>query len=163
METCSRCSDSYCRFSTRGVWCKQDDVLLCIYDYVSWSTEVPGQSRILQKEKNRYLLGQTIGGIFCSPISEVFGRRTIYIIAAVAFCISSAIVAAIPSIAAVYVGRFFQGVAAAIPATVAFGNFEDMYDAEHRIWVVYIYTILGMLGLVLGPIYSTYITSSIGW
>ncbi|KAJ4253773.1 hypothetical protein NW762_010167 [Fusarium torreyae] len=38
-----------------------------------------------------------------------------------------------------------------------------MYNAEHRIWVVYVYTILGMLGLALGPIYSTYITSSIGW
>ncbi|CVL07697.1 related to multidrug resistant protein [Fusarium mangiferae] len=110
-----------------------------------------------------YLLGQTIGSIFCSPISEVFGRRTIYIIAATIFCISSAIVAAVPSIIGVYFGRFFQGVSAAIPATVAFGNFDDMYNAEHRIWVVYIYTILGMLGLALGPIYSTYITSSIGW
>jgi len=110
-----------------------------------------------------YLLGQTIGGIFCSPISEVFGRRTIYIIAATAFCIFSAIVAAVPSLIAVFFGRFFQGVAAAIPATVAFGNFDDMYNAEHRIWVVYLYTILGMLGLALGPIYSTYITSSIGW
>ncbi|KAJ4138419.1 hypothetical protein NW768_002250 [Fusarium equiseti] len=110
-----------------------------------------------------YLVGQTIGGIFCSPISEVFGRRTIYIIAATLFCISSVIVAAIPSVIAVYFGRFFQGVAAAIPATVAFGNFDDMYNAEHRIWVVYIYTILGMLGLALGPIYAVYITSSIGW
>ncbi|KAF4494995.1 multidrug resistant [Fusarium agapanthi] len=109
-----------------------------------------------------YLLGQTIGSIFCSPISEVFGRRTIYILAATIFCISSAIVAAVPSIIGVYFGRFFQGVAAAIPATVAFGNFDDMYNAEHRIWVVYVYTILGMLGLALGPIYSTYITSSIG-
>lgn len=113
--------------------------------------------------ENRYLLGQTIGSIFCSPISEVFGRRTIYILAATLFCISSAIVAAVPSIIAVYFGRFFQGVAAAIPATVAFGNFDDMYNAEHRIWVVYVYTILGMLGLALGPIYSTFITSSIGW
>ncbi|KAK6697140.1 hypothetical protein SNK05_013582 [Fusarium graminearum] len=110
-----------------------------------------------------YLMGQTIAGIFCSPISEVFGRRTIYILAATLFCISSAIVAAVPSVIAVYFGRFLQGVAAAIPATVAFGNFDDMYNAEHRIWVVYIYTILGMLGLVLGPIYSTYVTSSIGW
>ncbi|KAH8178650.1 major facilitator superfamily protein [Sarocladium implicatum] len=110
-----------------------------------------------------YLLGQTIGGIFCSPISEVFGRRTIYILAATLFSVTSAIVAAVPSVVAVYFGRFFQGVAAAIPATVAFGNFDDMYNAEHRIWVVYLYTILGMLGLALGPIYSTYITATVGW
>jgi MFS family permease len=104
-----------------------------------------------------------MGSIFCSPISEEFGRRTIYILAATIFCISSAIVGSVPSIIAVYLGRFFQGVAAAIPATVAFGNFDDMYNSEHRIWIVYVYTILGMLGLALGPIYSTYISSSIGW
>lgn len=110
-----------------------------------------------------YLLGQTIGGIFCSPISEVFGRRTIYIIATTAFCIGSAITASVPSIAGVIVGRLVQGVAAAIPATVAFGNFDDMYNAENRIWVVYIYTVTGMIGLALGPIYSTYITARLGW
>ena len=40
---------------------------------------------------------------------------------------------------------------------------DDMYNAEHRIWVVYLYTITGMLGLALGPIYATYVTATIGW
>lgn len=110
-----------------------------------------------------YLLGQSIGGIFCSPISETFGRRTIYILATVLFCICSAITAAVPSVIGVFFGRFFQGVAAAIPATVAFGNFSDMFDAEARIWVVYWYTFAGMVGLVLGPIYSSYIISRLDW
>lgn len=79
------------------------------------------------------------------------------------FCIFSAIVAAVPSSIAVYFGRFFQGIAAAIPATVAFGNFNDMYDSDSRIWVVYLYTLAGMIGLVLGPIYSAYITEILGW
>lgn len=83
---------------------------------------------------------------------------------AVVSCLTRpAIVAAVPSVIAVYFGRFFQGVAAAIPATVAFGNFEDMFDAESRIWIVYGYTLSGMIGLALGPIYSSYITEVIGW
>lgn len=110
-----------------------------------------------------YLLGQTVGGIVCSPISETFGRRTIYIIAGVIYCAFSAITAAVPSVVAVYFGRFFQGVAAAIPATVAFGNFEDMFDAHTRIWVVYGYTVAGFVGLSMGPIYSAYITERCGW
>ena len=110
-----------------------------------------------------YLLGQTVGGIFCSPISEVFGRRTIYLIATVSFGISSVIVAAPSHIAGIVVGRFFQGVSAAIPATVAFGNFADLFNVETRVWVVYIYTLLGMAGLSLGPIYSSYVTSSLSW
>lgn len=114
-------------------------------------------------EINRYLLGGTVGGIFCSPISEWFGRKTIYIIAAALFGVASIIISAPKSIAGVFVGRFLQGIASSIPATVAFGSFSDMYDANSRIWAVYLYTLFGMAGLSLGPIYSAYITKTIGW
>lgn len=113
--------------------------------------------------KSRYLLGQTIGGILCSPISETFGRRTLYLVGTGLFAASSIVTAAPPSVIAVYFGRFFQGLAAAIPATVAFGNFNDMFDAHRRVWIVYGYTLSGMAGLVLGPIFSVYVTETIGW
>jgi MFS family permease len=110
-----------------------------------------------------YLLGQTIGGILSSPISETFGRRTLYIIATFVFGLSSALVAAIPSVVAVYIGRFLQGVAAAIPATVAFGNFADLFTAHQRIWVVFGYTVSGFIGIALGPIYASYVAARLGW
>lgn len=110
-----------------------------------------------------YLIGQAIGSIFCSPISETFGRRTLYIVAITVYCIFSAIIAAVPSVIAVCFGRFFTGFASAIPATVAFGSFEDLYESETRIWIVYIYTLAGNMGLVLGPIYSAYVTTYAGW
>ncbi|KAM0795126.1 major facilitator superfamily domain-containing protein [Usnea florida] len=110
-----------------------------------------------------YLLGQAIGSIFCSPVSETFGRRTQYIVAIAVYCIFSAVTAAVPSPIAVGFGRFVTGFASAIPATVAFGSFEDLYDSETRIWIVYIYTLTGNMGLVLGPIYSAYVTAYAGW
>lgn len=110
-----------------------------------------------------YLLGQAIGSIVCSPISETFGRRTLYISAITIYCIFSAVIAAVPSDIAVYFGRFITGFAAAIPATVAFGSFEDMFKSETRIWIVYIYTLAGNCGLVLGPIYSAYVSTYAGW
>ncbi|PPJ58096.1 hypothetical protein CBER1_05310 [Cercospora berteroae] len=110
-----------------------------------------------------YLLGQTVGGIFLAPVSETFGRRTLYFVAAIMFCSFSAITAAVPSVAGVYIGRWFQGVAAAIPATVAFGNFQDMFDARARISVVFLYTWSGFVGLAMGPVYSAYITERCGW
>lgn len=110
-----------------------------------------------------YLLGQSIGGIFCSPISELFGRRTIYMIATGFFGIASVITGVPQHVAGVFVGRFCQGLAAAIPATVAFGNFSDCFDAERRIWVVYAYTLFGMSGLALGPIYSSYVIFALDW
>ena len=104
-----------------------------------------------------------MGSIFCPPISETFGRRTQYIVAIGAYCIFSVVIAAVPSVIAVCVGRFLTGFASAIPATVAFGSFEDLYDSETRIWIIYIYTLLGNMGLVLGPIYSSYVTAYAGW
>ena len=104
-----------------------------------------------------------MGSIFCPPISETFGRRTQYMVAIAVYCIFSAVIAAVPSIIAVCFGRFLTGFASAIPATVAFGSFEDLYDSETRIWIVYIYTLAGNSGLVLGPIYSAYVTTYAGW
>lgn len=83
--------------------------------------------------------------------------------AATAFGISSVIVAVPNHVAGVFVGRFFQGVSASIPVTVAFGNFSDMFDADKRIWVVYAYTLFGMAGLALGPVYSSFVTLTLGW
>ena len=79
------------------------------------------------------------------------------------YCSFNAITAAIPSAIAVCFGRFWTGFASAIPATVAFGSFEDLYGIETRIWVIYIYTLAGNTGLVLGPIYSAYVTTYAGW
>jgi MFS family permease len=110
-----------------------------------------------------YMIGQALGGIVLAPISEIFGRRTIYIIGTTVFGIASVIAGVPYHLAAATIGRFFQGVAAAIPATVAFGNFNDMYDADTRVWVVYWYTLAGMAGLALGPIYSSYVTDLLGW
>lgn len=111
----------------------------------------------------RYLLAQAFGGIIVSPFSESFGRRTLYIYACIIFCAFNVLVGASHSFVAVFFGRFFTGFVASIPATVAFGSFEDMYDARWRIWVVYIYTTFGNVGLVLGPIYAAYISRAIGW
>ena len=38
-----------------------------------------------------------------------------------------------------------------------------MHSSETRIWIVYIYTLAGNCGLVLGPIYSAYVSTYIGW
>ena len=76
------------------------------------------------------------------------------------FCI---IVGAVPSIAAIIVGRFATGFLSAIPATVLAGSIEDMFNSGPRIWMVYVWSVAGNLGFCIGPIVGAYVTAEIDW
>lgn len=68
-----------------------------------------------------------------------------------------------PSLAGVVVGRFISGVLSAIPTTVVIGSIEDLFNARDRVWVIYCWAMVANLGMLLGPIFSTYITAELGW
>ena len=112
---------------------------------------------------HRYLFGQAIGSVLFADLSHTYGRKNLYIISNTIYCVFSALVSAVPSVYAVGIGRFVTGVASAIPATLALANFEDMHSSGTRIWTVYIYTLVGNCGLVLGPTYSSYVSAYAGW
>lgn len=69
----------------------------------------------------------------------------------------------IHSIIPVFISRFIAGFAAAIPATVVFGTFENQHSFERRIWIAFFYNMFGNSGLALGPVYAAYIVATIGW
>ena len=104
-----------------------------------------------------------MGGIFFPPYSESFGRKYLYIISALGYCICCIITAALPSLVAVIVARFAMGVFSAIPSIVVAGSMEDLFNVHARVFMTFIWTLLGDFGLCVGPIYSTYITYSLGW
>lgn len=53
-----------------------------------------------------YVVGQTCSDIFCTLISETFGRRSLYLFIASLFCIFNAVIAAMPSLITVFFGHF---------------------------------------------------------
>ncbi|KAH7412089.1 putative polyamine transporter [Phaeosphaeria sp. MPI-PUGE-AT-0046c] len=111
----------------------------------------------------RYQIGQALGGLLMPPFSESFGRRKPYIYSCAAFSIGSLLVGVVPSIAGVIIGRFISGFASAVPSVVIAGSIQDMYGSTHRVWMVFVWNSSTTLGLVLGPIYGSYIADSIGW
>lgn len=128
----------------------------------------PSRHRILvsvgaQSDDDRYLLGQGIGSVVLPPYSESFGRKNLYVASTALYSISCAIVAAVPSLAGVVVGRFTSGLVSSIPTTVVVGSIEDMFNSKDRIWVICVWAIVANLGLIAGPILSTFITADLGW
>ena len=109
------------------------------------------------------MLGQACGAIFFPPFSEALGRRLVFIISTALYTISCGFVA-IPDIRAVYIGRFFSGALSAVPTVVVAGSIEDIWNSRERIWVVFAWEVVAIIGLVVGPIMGTYVTtSSLGW
>ena len=92
----------------------------------------------------RYLLGQSVGGVVFPPYSEVFGRKWLYIGCSGLYTIFCALVAAVPSLAAVVVSRFVCGLLSAIPTVVVLGSMEDMFNAKDRVWTIYFWSTAGI-------------------
>ena len=111
----------------------------------------------------RYLIGQGAGGVFFPPYSETFGRKTLYIVSTLGFCICSIISAAVPSLTVIVLARFVAGVLSAVPTIVVAGSIEDIYNIQKRVWMIFMWALVGLLALALGPIYSTYIIYILGW
>jgi MFS family permease len=97
------------------------------------------------------------------PYSEAFGRKKLYILSTALYAAFSVVVAAVPSIIAVVIGRFATGLLSGIPTSVVAGSIEDMYSTDDRIWLIFAWAVAANIGIIVGPIIGTYVTHSLGW
>lgn len=86
-----------------------------------------------------------------------------YLISCLLFCISCLIVGVTPHISAVFVGRFFSGLASAVPSVVISGTVEDIFDSEGRVWIVLLWNAAATAGLAFGPVYAACISRVASW
>ncbi|KAK1573462.1 major facilitator superfamily transporter [Colletotrichum navitas] len=110
-----------------------------------------------------YLMGQALGGVFLPPWSESFGRKKPYIVSTAIYSLTCVLVAACPTIPAIVVGRVVGGFLSAIPAIVAAGSIEDLWDTQDRVWWVFWWAVFGNIGLLAGGVISDLIISAAHW
>ena len=111
-----------------------------------------------------YLIGQAAGGIFLPPVSEAFGGRSIYVASTLGFAVCCMAIAAVPTLPVVVLCRILSGFLSAMPATVAVGSLENMFDSRARIWAIHLWIAGAVVGLAVGPVFATYIgTSRLRW
>lgn len=117
----------------------------------------------MSANKPRYQFGQAFGGVFFPPYSEAFGRKPVYIAATLLYCISCIVVGVTPSVAGAVVGRFVSGIMSAVPSVNVSGSIEDVFNMKQRVWLMFIWACATTLGLLVGPIYGTFISAALGW
>jgi MFS family permease len=111
-----------------------------------------------------YLLGQALGGLVFPPIAESFGGRMIYLSTTFFFGVFCLVITLSPTVPAVVMGRAFSGFVSAMPAVVACGSLENMWDTKARIYLIHLWICGAVLGLAFGPPMATYVSASdFGW
>jgi hypothetical protein len=126
----------------------------CVVLYsTSYTSAIPGLIDDLGISRNTgilgvttYLLGMACGSVVLAPLSEMYGRRPVYIIALGLFVIFVLPCALAKNIATILVFRFIGAFCAAAMISNAPGTVNDISDEEHRALAFSIWSIGPMNG-----------------
>lgn len=110
-----------------------------------------------------FVLGFAIGALALSPMSEVYGRRELYIWTYAAFVVLSGVIGLLNSAPLLIVARFLGGIAGSFTQAVAPAVIADMFRADERGFVLALFTLAGLMGQMLGPIFCGFLDAAFGW
>src|SRR3954470_12783078 len=110
-----------------------------------------------------YLLSMAIFPLWWSALSELLGRRTIYLVSFMLFTIWSAVAAISTSMAMLIVMRVLGGGAAASVLAIGAGTIADIWQAKERGRAMGIFFLGPMLGPLLAPIIGGAVAEAWGW
>ncbi|CAK5275989.1 unnamed protein product [Mycena citricolor] len=109
------------------------------------------------------VVGFGIGPLAWSPLSEIYGRRPLMIIPSLFYVIFNIPCAVAPNIETLLICRFFCGLFASAPLTLAGGTISDIWDNNERGIAVALFAAAPYGGPVLGPIVGGFVGQSLGW
>ncbi|MCJ1285099.1 hypothetical protein MMC26_004437 [Xylographa opegraphella] len=110
-----------------------------------------------------YLIGLAIGSVVLAPISEIYGRRPVYMISMFLFMILIIPCGLATSLAEVLVVRFFGAIAGSAMIANAPGTISDITDDKYRALAFSIWSIGPLNGPVFGPVIGGFVTQYLGW
>ncbi|AAW42095.1 hypothetical protein CNBC6960 [Cryptococcus deneoformans B-3501A] len=110
-----------------------------------------------------FVVGFAFGPLFWAPLSEVFGRRYIYIASYALLTLWSGAAAGAPNVGALLVFRFLAGFFGSSPLANAGGTISDVLDANQRGLGMAFFSAAPFLGPSLGPITGGFLGLTSGW
>lgn len=110
-----------------------------------------------------FILGFAFGPLIIAPISEVYGRRPVYILGNLFFCILIICCAVSNSLGMLIAFRFLAGCAGSIPITLGGATIGDMFSADRRGAAMAVWGMGPLLGPTIGPLIGGYLSADKGW
>lgn len=122
-----------------------------------YTSGVDGMREAFQSSETVVLLGLTtnlfglaIGGVILSSLSEIFGRRPVYIFSVLLFGVFVLPVALAKNTEAILISRFFNGFFGGVMISSGPGSVADVTDDEYRALALSCWSLGAMNGPVLG-------------
>ncbi|KAG2115522.1 MFS general substrate transporter [Suillus clintonianus] len=110
-----------------------------------------------------FILFQGLPGLIWSAISEIKGRKFVYISSVALFVVASAMVAVSKTIGLVIGMRGLQAAGSSALLSIAAATLADIYEPRERGTKMGIYYSAPLLGTALGPILGGLLTQGLGW
>lgn len=104
-----------------------------------------------------------IGPLFLAPMSETFGRRTIFLTNLIIFTLIQIPTALAPNIESFMVLRTLGGLFGSVGVANGGGSISDMFVTEERATVLGFYLLGPLLGPTLGPLFGGLILTDLDW
>jgi hypothetical protein len=104
-----------------------------------------------------YLAGLALGSVFLAPLSEMYGRRPVYLIAVFLFVVLIIPCALAEELSTILVVRFFGAFAGAAMISNAPGTVSDIVSDDYRALAFSIWSIGPMNGPVVGPLVGGFV------
>lgn len=110
-----------------------------------------------------YILGFCVGPLVLAPLTDIYGRTTLYRVYIVTYLVLTIACALAPSLEALIVFRLFAGCFGGAPMAIGGAVIADMYPPGRRGGPMAWYSAGTMLGPTLGPVLGGVITGRIDW
>ncbi len=147
--------------------------LMAILTPLASSMFTPGISQIAEdlNTNEQMVIATTTGFVICmglgplvwAPLSEEFGRRTLYISCFAVFTVLQVATAVSPNINTMIAMRTISGFFGSVGLANGGGTINDMYEASERASIFGWYLLGPLLGPTLGPLFGGVIVTRLGW
>ena len=110
-----------------------------------------------------YMMGLGIGSVLLSPTAILFGKRPVYLVAAVCFTLTSVWSGLAPNFTNLVIARIFMGIAVSSVECLPSATVAEIYFLHEKAYRLGIYTLLLLGGKNLVPLVSAAIIQSLHW
>jgi MFS family permease len=110
-----------------------------------------------------FVVGFAFGPLMWAPLSEIYGRRIIFVISYTFLTLWQGVTCASPNVASILVFRFLAGFFGSSPLANAGGTISDVLDANSRGLGMALFAAAPFLGPSLGPITGGFLGEAAGW